>query len=403
MKNTGGNSASIPTQSVVLGPNGLPMLPPPPLPPTPLAPPPPLDPGMYGPYGKDGMFEVYSGGDMRIVIAKRTPEGIIVRDYQSPDEKGVFTAIANAEDFHRLDAPDGSRSGYYQAGNAIYVFSYDAMFSKRALLPSLTHVADAEHFTLIPGLDTRIAKDATHVYLDGIPDSAIDAKTLSIIPGHPSVFQDAFHVYHTDGGRPFYTITPFEPPINFFSQPTQEPWHEFIGYVADKNAAYFQGKKIVGADLKTFAVFTTPKLHQIKESGVIYSYAKDRTYVYYKGTIVPDADPATFVPLTNGGAFTHYYGKDTATVYEGAAVIPELDPNTVQILWSPIYEGCDKSHFIKDNKRVFFKQTLLPGADAATFESLTSGDYGRDKNGIWQGSQFRADLPKDFQPVCNYG
>ena len=60
------------------------------------------------------------------------------------------------------------------------------------------------------------------------------------------------------------------------------------------------------------------------------------------------------------------------------------------------------SHYVKDATHVFFQQTVVPNADPDTFKTLING-YGRDKNGIWEGTSFRPDLPKDFQPVCNYG
>ena len=394
-RSDGATAVSI--QTIALGPNLVSLIPPPPLPPAPSAPPPILDPGIFDPYGKNNILSIGIGD----LIAKRTSNGIIVRDYQDPDEKGVFTPIPNAKDFHRLDASDGSRSPYYQAGDSIYVFTYD-ITSQNSFLPSLKRVTNAVNFAFIPGLTTRMAKDSTHVYIDGIPDSVINVKTLSTIPDHPSVFQDALYVYSISGGLQFYTITPFTPPLSFLSQPPQEPWGEFRGYVADKNAVYFQSKKITDADLNTFAVFTTPKLHQLKESGVIYSYAKDKNRVYYEGVVVPGADPSTFSPLTNGGAFSYYYGKDANAVYEGSTIIPGLDPNTVQILWESIYEGCGLTEYIKDATRVFYLGKIVPNADPETFTSLIRG-YGRDKNGIWYGTQFRTDLPKDFEPDCNYG
>lgn len=393
-----------PTQTLPLGPNGIPFgFPPPPPPPTPPpSPAPPLDPEVHGPYGKNGIFEI-DARNLKITIAKRTSKGILIRDSQVPDEKGIFTAIPNADDFHRLDAADSSRSGYYRAGNSVYIFSKEDIVSGKSSLPLLKHIANAEHFTLIPGLNTSIAKDDSHVYINGILDTTIDPKTIAGVPKHPSFFQDAFHVYRiNDVAGPFYTITSFEPPLDFLSQPTQESWAELRGYVADAHAVYFKERKVYGADRATFSVFMNPTLHELKESAVIYPYAKDKTNVYYEGIIVPDADPVTFTPLTNGGAFTHYYGKDAYTVYEGALPIPGLDPNTVQILWKPIYEGCDNTHFVKDANNVFYERQVLIGADATTFESLIL-DFGRDKNGIWRGTTFRADLPKDFKPVCNYG
>ncbi len=383
-------------------PNHLPLLPAPPLPNPPQPPPPLLPRGAYDSYGTNDILAI----DIGVLIAKRVPGGIIVRRVDEKDENGVFTAVAYADDFHRLTDPDGGRTPYFQAGDTVYMFKYGDIVHTpdTSLLPVPVSIPGADASTFMPGISpylSRIAKDKTHVYIDGILDPIIDAKTVAVIPQHPGVFQDSFHVYEYTGQSLPYTITPFEPPITFFSEIAQLD-SEFNAYFTDKNGAYFQKEKIVGADLGTFAVFTSPKLHELKGSGPIYSYAKDKNFVYYRGVAVSLADPATFVPVDNGGVFSYYYGKDTNRVYEGTTTIPTLNPLSVQVLWQPIYEGCGSSHYVKDAKYVFFLHTMVPNADPETFKSLIGG-YGRDKNGIWEGASFRPDLPKDFQPVCNYG
>ncbi len=383
-------------------PNHLPLIPVPPPPNPPQSPPPLLPRGAYDSYGTNDILAI----DIGVLIAKRVPGGIIVRRVDEKDEKGVFTAIAYADDFHRLTNSDGGRTPYFQAGDTVYMFKYADIVrtSHPSLLPVPMSIPDADASTFMPGLSphlSRIAKDKTHVYINGILDPIIDAKTVAVIPQHPDIFQDSFHVYKYTGQSLPYTITPFEPPITFFSPLANED-SEFSGHFTDKNNAYFQDRKIEGVDLRTFTVFTTPKLGGLKGSGPIYSYAKDKNSVYYEGIAVPYADPATFVPVDNGGVYSYYYGKDMSRVYEGITTIPTLDPSSVQVLWQPIYEGCMSSHYVKDATHVFFQQTVVPNADPDTFKTLING-YGRDKNGIWEGTSFRPDLPKDFQPVCNYG
>ncbi|MHB8710309.1 MAG: DKNYY domain-containing protein [Minisyncoccota bacterium] len=364
---------------------------------------PPLsDPAVFDPYGRDGVLAI----DIGTLVAKRVPGGIIVRESLNVDRQGVFTAIPDASDFHRMTSSDGARTPYFRAGDVVYMFKYGDILhtSQTSLLPAPVRISGVDVVTFIPGLTPDlllIAKDKDHTYVNGIPDPTIDAETLTAISGHPSLFEDAFHLYEFVGGSPLYTITPFDPSVTFFSS-RAELDSEFGGYLKDKNGVYFQKERIVGADPETFIVFTSPELHGLKGSGPIYSYAKDKNFVYYDGVVVPHADPATFAPVDNGGVYSYYYGKDTSAVYAGTTTIPNLDPQTVRVLWYPIYEGCGLSPYVKDAAHVFFQQSVVPNADSTTFESLIDG-YGRDKNGIWQGIHSRPDLPKDFQPVCNYG
>lgn len=372
------------------------VLPPPPAPPAPMPPPPPLPRALFSERGEDDVLAIGIGS----LIAKRMPNGILVRNYFDTDDRGVFTAVPEAEDFRRMSR-DGALTTYFTAGDNVYIFKYAGVTS---FLPTPYRLVYADVSTFVPGMSEQfplIAKDKYRVYVDGIAEPAIDANSLTTIADHPSLLIDTRHLYRVSDSKIGYEVTQYTPPITLYS-PSNLEYSELNGYVKDKNGVYYKGERVFSADPNTFFVFTNPALLALKDSGIIYAYAKDKNSVYYEGIIVPNADPFTFTPINDKARVIHYYGKDSRAVFEGTTEIPNLDPKTVQILWTPIYEGCGLAPYVKDSRRVFYESTELVGADAPTFESLEAG-YGKDKNGIWEGAKFRKDLPKDFVPECNYG
>lgn len=87
------------------------------------------------------------------------------------------------------------------------------------------------------------------------------------------------------------------------------------------------------------------------------NFGADRHAVYYKGSKIKHADPATFVILTKND---HGYAKDQNHVFLDHEVIINADPQTFTLLEFP---------FSRDDKRVF-NGTLpldMDEKDAATF------------------------------------
>ncbi len=89
-------------------------------------------------------------------------------------------------------------------------------------------------------------------------------------------------------------------------------------------------------------------------------FAKDRNYVYFGKTILPEADPATFEILkTNSGVYTDY-SKDNKHVYFQFKLIEKADPNSIKIL------NC--CSFAKDRNYVFQAGEVMPNKNPETFQ-----------------------------------
>ncbi len=139
----------------------------------------------------------------------------------------------------------------------------------------------------------------------------------------------------------------------------------------------------------------------MKDGPVAYAYAKDKNAVYFEGVLIENADPITFVAVSEkSGAWQHPYGKDTHNVYFKNMSIKGADPKTFEVLWWYIYEGCGADRYAKDSQHVFYEDSPVVGADPVSFKALDSR-YGKDKNGFWSKQFFRPDITKD--PECNYG
>ncbi|KAA1242780.1 DKNYY domain-containing protein [Aquimarina sp. RZ0] len=78
-------------------------------------------------------------------------------------------------------------------------------------------------------------------------------------------------------------------------------------YATDKNYAYFQGKIIPNADVKTFYLIESDAPYQ--------TYAIDKNKVYYSGKKLKDADPTTFKLNTNKTSSNYYDAKDKNYTY----------------------------------------------------------------------------------------
>jgi hypothetical protein len=112
----------------------------------------------------------------------------------------------------------------------------------------------------------------------------------------------------------------------------------------------------------------------------MFSKDKNRVYYFYANSgggfriIVNGADPATFRVSPN-----YQYGFDAQHGFYGAQPLRGLRPSRRQLLY-----GDTLAHFIayvKDDQRVFYQDTPVPGADARTFHLVQGRAWeAEDKN-----------------------
>ena len=129
-------------------------------------------------------------------------------------------------------------------------------------------------------------------------------------------------------------------------------------YATDGKSVWTMGGKIEGADAKTFTVCDIGVM-TIIGTRVPYGFGKDKERVYYynfdgKPNWVRKALPESFVSLNDGE-----YGKDARSVFWEIHALPKVNVER----WEKL--GCLYS---RDDARVYYGNTLVPEADAGSFE-----------------------------------
>lgn len=183
-------------------------------------------------------------------------------------------------------------------------------------------------------------------------------------------------------------------------------------YAADKSRVYFMEKVIPGADPETFEeidfyvgqdkhrAYKQEKPLEIKDytkltrlGRLMYS---DGINIYdSEFHIMPDADVSTFVHISD-----NWY-KDKNNVWWNTKKLPGANPNTFSpVRVSAYYHGkleinsSGDFNFGKDEKTVFFQDSIIQGADPESFEKINFPDVASwtvfDRNRVYQGK----DSPK---------
>ena len=171
-------------------------------------------------------------------------------------------------------------------------------------------------------------------------------------------------------------------------------------YAKDSRSLYYEGVAFGVADMATYTlldgVFAKDKVHgyfarrPIMESdgntfvAVSSDFAKDAKHVFYAGGMTPNikpgqpngpfvlegANPATFTVLESS------YSTDSVRVYYGGKLL-ETEAASFRVL---------QYDYAVSNSHVFWRGTVLKGADPATFEILPLVDNGptaKDKNNTY--------------------
>lgn len=176
------------------------------------------------------------------------------------------------------------------------------------------------------------------------------------------------------------------------------------GYVRKGDFIYFDGQRIDQAgreDIEEFAEFTGLDLRLAKDvdaasfKALSEEYTKDSNNVYYKwvspGRLwivhLPKADPMSFEVVGFNLA------KDVNNVWWYGQALPDIDPVTVELV--------NDGFVWKDDKRVWYQNKEILGADAATLRHLEQAFY-LDKDRVyWSSSPLTDAAPNTFRTFGN--
>jgi len=318
-----------------------------------------------------------------------------------------------------------SSTRYLSDAHGVYFFTYvrrDLVETAKDVIVTAVQDADPKTFTILH-TEANFAEDATHFFLNGeaVPDMTPQGVKPLPRRNNPSYYSGVdMRYYDTQwlytigfamtpdeqySGRRYQdkgTITK-ELLKNIYYRPASDTHPErehFTRYTITAGSVSYNGTEMANADSSSFELITgLLDLYAIK-GGVAYEYARDSTSVYYGGVRIPNADRDTFLPVPLNPA----YATDKTYVYFGGQVIPNADPVTFESLWFPVYEGCALGMYARDARHVFYKDKIVEGADASSFNALLE-DYARDTKGIYLEGIFHEEIdPRSFiEPTCNYG
>ena len=268
--------------------------------------------------------------------------------------------------------------------------------------------------TVIPGADPNtihilnndalLAADNHAVYQNGEVVVDVDISSFSeAFLGSKMLFKDTHRIYRFSAG-PSVSIANRNGVVERFS--LEETFYKHVEdgsslYSVRAEGVYYNDQLIQEADAKSFVLLSGYLGLAVGKDEARYDYARDSTRVYYMGMPIPNADVKTFQPIENG-AYGHSYAADARHVFYHEKEILGADLKSFFIMWHTVYEGCTLGAYSRDAQYVYFQDAAVPGADPQTFEALING-YGKDTRGIYLNGEFQSDLPKSFEPTCNYG
>jgi hypothetical protein len=208
--------------------------------------------------------------------------------------------------------------------------------------------------------------DDKQIYIQGVHDTfvpfdAVDYESFEVL-NLSNYSKDKNGIYYHE-----FAIE--QPTVSFDSQLRVKNIKTFSALNSQyaKNDKYiFYGKVIlIGADVETFVVLGK-------------HYAKDKSSVFYGDEVIDGANPDTFMVYSEKKLFA--MAKDDKYAYIGSYQIKDIKVDTFVPLGT-IYFKDDKNIYCTE--RTLENKNLITDFDYDTFETLESGLYAKDKNGVY--------------------
>lgn len=242
--------------------------------------------------------------------------------------------------------------------------------------------ADSETFKVLTGTSSRLyayAKDKNYTYYGGSQITDADVASFSYLGSgygkdDTSLYYDGKAI---EGGDPVKarltgdTLTDgvniYTNGVKSFAQYDAETFRNIAyGYISDANGVWYHGldyteefHKIDGADPSTFTLVDT--CSSVEKSQA--RYFKDKNHVYSEYSSLPDIDPKSFVFFGNydanpgGMPVSSSYAKDKNNVYvDCGTILKDANPATFKII---------KDGYAMDDKHIWDSGHILTGGDRA--------------------------------------
>src|SRR3989344_3280253 len=231
----------------------------------------------------------------------------------------INTGDCQSDYYLRVSEKTGPSHGYYFENGTLSFF-----LNERA--QATVDNPDLGTFTCYESSDTdwsRFASDKNKVYFEGETIRSADPATFALLTGN----------YSKDRDSVFYATTTLDG-----ADPSTFNVHASTRYGMDANAAFFFGKKILGADPASFVLINNDsRPYEYRD------YAKDSTHVYYQGEVVEGLTPAQFSMGKVAGEGpvyqipTYAFGRQPATLLAknlvwGSGLLKIEGPSTLEYI-----------------------------------------------------------------------
>lgn len=208
--------------------------------------------------------------------------------------------------------------------------------------------------------------DDKQIYIQGehhtfVPFDTVDYESFQVL-NQSNYSKDKNGIYYHE-----FVIE--QPTVDFDSQVKNVNLETFKAlndeYAKNEEHIFYHRDILKGADVDTFVVLGK-------------HYAKDKLSVYYGNEVIEGANPNTFVVYSEKKLFA--MAKDDKHAYVATYQIKDINIDTFVPLGT-IYFKDDKNIYCID--RGEGDKNLITDFDYDTFETLESGLYAKDKNGVY--------------------
>jgi hypothetical protein len=235
------------------------------------------------------------------------------------------------------------------------------------------------------------------IYAESRPIEIADPRSFRVLD--PWYAIDDRHIYFASGSYWRIVSSPFhhrsETP-SVVDRASFEPLGH--GFARDAARIYWHNDVLAGVSRPTFAPLTEHFARDDRSvfyfySGIHRTASEAGQYLGILPITLAGADPRTFVALND------YCGKDHARAFWHSAPMDVRDVASLRVLDDRVSRSATQ---------VFYEESELEGADAATFELIAGTPYARDKASVYQSHEsdygnamMRVDGadPRAFEPL----
>ncbi|BBM52608.1 hypothetical protein JMUB3935_1587 [Leptotrichia trevisanii] len=216
-------------------------------------------------------------------------------------------------------------------------------------------------------LNDKYAKDDKSIYFLGNKSfEDVDIKTFEVMPQY----------YSKDKNNVYRPINEWIREINGANPKTIKVLNQY--YSKDDKNVFYDSDKILNADVNSFVVLD-------KENG----YAKDKNLVYYFGKKIEGANPKTFEIISDG-----MYSKDDKNVYATVDIIKGADPQT--------FRRIPETNYARDKNTLYYYFGDVKNLGKINEKDFKVLDNNLVKNGnemYYLGEKANIKNPEKFEPI----